>query len=136
MAKVYNHYTADQKIQYIKEYYYSNLSASEFCRQNNIVKSTFFAWLKLYKKELSKTEYVENGFYRISDNLEHSDAKCLPLPEALGNVTNSIGVINKEINRPIVEVPSEVNRSVKLKLNGFEIECDVDLLGRVIGALR
>ena len=52
----------------IEEYQQSVQSQTQFCRENNIPKSTFYYWLRKYKKEQSVTDAF------IPLNISHSNA--------------------------------------------------------------
>lgn len=105
----YNVYTAEFKLNVVKEFLESGLSTREFAEAKDINRNTFYAWLRLYKEH--KTCAKTNGLIDIKQ-------------EVCQYVKNEINAENP------------IESSLSMEINGIKICFDIKNLKQVIEVLR
>lgn len=105
----YNVYTAEFKLNIVKEFLESGLSTRKFAEAKDINRHTFYAWVKLYKRHDTCTK-----------------------PNTLIDIKQDVcQYVKNEIN-----TENPVESSLSMEINGIKICFDIKNLKQVIEVLR
>lgn len=106
-------YRPEEKMMYVNKYFDSNKNIYNFCKDENLCRSTFYTWLKLYEASISNP--VVNTFESITSLVKE---------ESL--------IIDKKSQTKTVD-----KSIVKVTLpNGIKIECNYDKVGFILGEIK
>ena len=103
-------YSSEEQANHLSTWRASGLSGQEYCRQHDIVSTTFYSWVKAEKKRAAREETASPAMVRVQPNKQKSgtisSAICiekrdirihLPAdigPESLQMVLQLLGVID------------------------------------------
>ena len=127
----YYHYSVEEKIDLINEFYESGLSANKFCSMKKMYPTTFGKWIKKYQESLANPT---PGFLDVTSKLTvPSTVSSVPAntPPAL----LSTGMTSSKAE--IREAPDQRNKNdIRLKTpNGFELSFDISIIKDVLEAI-
>ena len=133
----YSHYTVDEKINFIREFFESQISITRFCKNKQLNKSSFYKWLKLYEEAVGTPKRDTQGsFINISNDIQ-SEFSNLPT-KSQSNIVSSPGVIqasNSIINSPSIE-PILQKDEILLSVGKISIKCNFTILDKVLEKLQ